>query len=57
MILRKDFMSKGSTRRKQQISEMDMQERWNMIFNSPYRKHWKKTKKRVVSDVKKIKKD
>jgi hypothetical protein len=50
-------MSKGSTRRKQQISEMDMQERWNMIFNSPYRKHWKKTKKRVVSDVKKIKKD
>ena len=39
-------MSKGSDRRKKQISDEEMQKRWDSIFNSPHKKHWKKTKRR-----------
>ena len=45
-------MSKGDKRRPQSISDADMNEKWQMIFNSPYKKHWKKTKKRVVQSEK-----
>ena len=45
-------MSKGDKRRPQRISDADMNEKWQMIFNSPYKKHWKKTKKRVVQSEK-----
>jgi hypothetical protein len=41
-------MSKGSDRRKEQISDQEMQKRWDEIFNSPYKKNWKKTKGKKV---------
>ena len=49
-------MSKGDKRRPQSISDADMDERWQMIFNSPFKKHWKKTKKRVVEHGRQTKK-
>ena len=48
----KEIMSKGDKRRPQSISDADMNEKWQMIFNSPFKKHWKKTKKRVVQSEK-----
>ena len=35
-------MSKGSDQRKKQISDDEFNKRWNDIFNSPHKKHWKK---------------
>jgi hypothetical protein len=44
-------MSKGSGQRKKQISDEEFQKRWNNIFNSPHKRHWKKTKKKSLNHV------
>ena len=37
-------MSKGSTRRPKEITDDEFKNAWDSIFNSPYKKNWKKTK-------------
>ena len=35
---------KGSDQRKRQISDEEFKDRWDSIFKSPHKKHWKKNK-------------